>query len=105
MLSQAAAAAILSAKMKCEICETELFDKHCKLRCTNCGHFLDCSDIYLNNPKVKMPRIDMKELNKLKEQNFKERLEFIDKYAEWVKKTPNKVWSSQQKKLIDKPKR
>ena len=50
---------------------------------------------------MKTPRINLKELNRLKEENFKERLEFIDKYVEWMKKTPNKVWSSQQKNLID----
>jgi len=47
------------------------------------------------------PHIDLKELEKLKEENFRQRLEFIDKYVEWLKKTPNKEWSKQQKKLID----
>ena len=47
----------------------------------------------------KTPRINLKELDKLKEENFRERLEFIDKYVEWVKKTRNKTWSSQQKNL------
>jgi len=51
--------------------------------------------------KKKLPRVDLKELKKLKEDNFRERLEFIDKYVEWLKKTPNKEWSSQQKELID----
>jgi len=46
------------------------------------------------------PRINLKELGRLKEENFRERLEFIGKYAEWVKKTSNKKWSSQQKDLI-----
>jgi hypothetical protein len=50
---------------------------------------------------MKSPKIDLKELNRQKEENFKERLEFIDKYAAWLKKTPNKKWSSQQKKIID----
>lgn len=49
---------------------------------------------------MKTPDIDLEELKKLKEENFKERLEFIDKYVEWLKKTPNKKWSSQQKKII-----
>ena len=49
----------------------------------------------------KLPKIDLKELEKFKEENFKERLKFIDQYTEWLKKTPNKVWSSQQKKIID----
>jgi hypothetical protein len=45
--------------------------------------------------------IDLQELKKDKEQNFKERLEFIDKYVEWLKKTPNKVWSKQHKDFIE----
>ncbi|HLD02999.1 MAG TPA: hypothetical protein VJC07_04835 [Candidatus Nanoarchaeia archaeon] len=51
---------------------------------------------------MKLPRIDLKELEKMKEKNFKERLEFIDLYVDWVKKTPNSQWSLQQKKIIDK---
>jgi len=50
---------------------------------------------------MKMPDIDLKELKKQKEENFRQRLEFIDKYVEWLKKTPNKKWSKQQKELID----
>lgn len=44
--------------------------------------------------------INIEELNKEKEKNFKERLEFIDRYVEWLKATPNKVWSRQQKDII-----
>jgi uncharacterized protein YciW len=33
--------------------------------------------------------------------NRKQRLEFITKYARWVKNTPNQIWSKQQKELID----
>ncbi|HLC85834.1 MAG TPA: hypothetical protein VJG30_00915 [Candidatus Nanoarchaeia archaeon] len=47
---------------------------------------------------MEVPEVDLKEMKKFKERNTKERLEFIKKYAEWVKKTPNKKWSSQQKK-------
>jgi len=50
--------------------------------------------------KKKLPRIDLKELEKFKEDNFRERLEFIDMYVKWLKKTPNKEWSKQQKDLI-----
>ena len=53
---------------------------------------------------MKLPKIDLRKLRKFKKQNFKERLEFIDLYAEWVKKTPNKVWSAQQKNLFTKTK-
>ncbi|MEK6859343.1 MAG: hypothetical protein AABX54_00875 [Nanoarchaeota archaeon] len=49
---------------------------------------------------MEIPNIDLKELEKLKEENFKERLEFIDKYAEWIKKNKNERWSSQQKEVI-----
>ena len=49
---------------------------------------------------MKIPKINLKELKKLKEDNFKERLEFIDKYADWMKKNTNKKWSSQQAKII-----
>jgi len=49
---------------------------------------------------MKLPEIDLKELEKIKEENFKERLQFIDKYAEWLKKNKNKQWSHQQKSLI-----
>ncbi|MBW2968857.1 hypothetical protein KY314_01940 [Candidatus Woesearchaeota archaeon] len=50
---------------------------------------------------MKLPKINLKELEKFKEKNFRERLEFIDKYVEWIKKQPNKKWSSQHKDLID----
>lgn len=29
---------------QCDICDTEMLDLHCKLRCTNCGFMRDCSD-------------------------------------------------------------
>ncbi len=44
--------------------------------------------------------INIKELEEERERNFKERLKFIDIYVEWLKKTPNEVWSKQQKELI-----
>jgi len=50
---------------------------------------------------MKIPKIDLEELKKFKEQNLKERMEFIDKYAEWVKKSSNEKWSSEQKNIID----
>ncbi len=50
---------------------------------------------------MKLPKIDLEALEKMKKQNFKDRLEFIDKYAEWVLKTPNRKWSREQKRLID----
>jgi len=63
---------------------------------------LNCKNIKFKMPETTpIPKIDLEELKKFKEQNFKERLEFIEKYAEWVKSQPNKVWSKQQKELID----
>lgn len=50
---------------------------------------------------MKTPEIDLKELEKMKKDNFQRRLEFIDEYVKWLKKTSNKEWSKQQKKLID----
>ncbi len=50
---------------------------------------------------MKLPKIDLKELKKAKKENFKERLDFIDKYADWMKKSKNKKWSSQQARIID----
>jgi len=50
---------------------------------------------------MKTPNINLKELDKFKKDNFRERLEFIDKYVDWLKKTQNKKWSSEQKNLID----
>ncbi len=49
---------------------------------------------------MKTPNIDLEELRRFKEENFKERLEFIERYAEWVKSHSNKEWSSQQKEII-----
>jgi rubrerythrin len=28
----------------CDICGTRMFEKHCKIRCPNCGYTRDCSD-------------------------------------------------------------
>lgn len=46
-------------------------------------------------------KINLKELKKDKERNFKERLEFIDKYADWIKAVPDKKWSKAQKEFLD----
>lgn len=35
---------------------------------------------------MKTPKINLRELKKMKEDNFKERLEFIDMYTKWLKK-------------------
>lgn len=51
---------------------------------------------------MKRPTIDLKELQKAKEENFRERLEFLDRYAQWVKNTSNTKWSSAHKNLINR---
>lgn len=37
----------------------------------------------------------------MKEKNRKERIKFIEMYVEWLKKTPNEVWSKQQAEFIN----
>ena len=49
---------------------------------------------------MSLPTINLEELRKLKEDNFKERLKFIDSYTNWLKTNSNKKWSSEQKELV-----
>jgi len=49
---------------------------------------------------MNFPKIDLKELEKERKRNFKERLKMIDLYADWVKKNTNKKWSSEQAKML-----
>lgn len=49
------------------------------------------------------PVIELDQLALQKEQNFKERMALIDRYAEWVQAVPNEVWSHQQAKIINRP--
>ena len=49
---------------------------------------------------MKLPAINLEELKKAKEENFRERLEFLDRYAQWVKNTSNAKWSSAHKSLV-----
>jgi len=51
---------------------------------------------------MKLPEINLKELDRLKEENFKERLEFQDKYVNWMKMTSNAKWSSAQKSIVNR---
>ncbi len=46
-------------------------------------------------------KINLRELRKKRERNFEERLKFIDYWVDYIKKTPNEIWSAQQKELID----
>ena len=53
------------------------------------------------NTYMKLPKIDLKELERAKEENFQERLEFIDRHVDWMKKTNNITWSSAQKSIVN----
>ncbi len=50
---------------------------------------------------MKYPKIDLEEIEEMKKRNFKERLKFIEFYVNYLKKTPNKKWSSEQNKIIN----
>ena len=52
--------------------------------------------------KHKIPEINLKELDAEKKRNIAERRKFLDLYAEWLKRTPNSVWSRAQNILLDK---
>ena len=49
---------------------------------------------------LKLTKKDLKELEEEKKRNRKQRMDFVNMYAEWLKKTPNKVWSKQQAKYL-----
>ena len=44
--------------------------------------------------------IDVEELKKERKKDIIESLKFIHRYVEWIKKTPNEVWSRQQADLF-----
>lgn len=50
---------------------------------------------------MKLPEINLKELEKIRKKNFRERLEFQDKYMKWMKMSSNFKWSTAQKALIN----
>ena len=51
---------------------------------------------------MKLPEINLQELEKIKKENFRERLEFQDRYVNWMKTTNNAKWSSAQKAMINR---
>ncbi|HLG37761.1 MAG TPA: hypothetical protein VI338_06465 [Nitrososphaera sp.] len=51
---------------------------------------------------MKLPEINLKELERIKEKNFREKLDFQDRYVEWMKKKSNSEWSSAQKSIINR---
>ncbi len=46
-------------------------------------------------------KLDLEDLEADKKRNFEERLAFIDLYVEWLKRTPNEIWSKQQKEFME----
>lgn len=51
---------------------------------------------------MKLPKINLEEIEKAKEENFRERLEFIDRHVDWMKNTNNITWSSAQKSIVNR---
>lgn len=51
---------------------------------------------------MKLPNINLEELEKSKEENRRQRMEFIKEYVIWLKKTSNEEWSSQRRNFTDK---
>ena len=43
----------------------------------------------------------IQEAEEVRKINFKQNLEFVDYYVNWMKTVPNEVWSKQQAKLIN----
>ena len=50
----------------------------------------------------KLTKKDFEEMEKEKEMNWIQRMQFIEFHAEYLKKTPNRVWSRQQAKFLEK---
>ncbi|MCX8202406.1 MAG: hypothetical protein N3G74_01195 [Candidatus Micrarchaeota archaeon] len=46
--------------------------------------------------------VNEKKFKMNKDENRKEHFEFIRKYVEWLKKTPNKKWSKVHAKFLSK---
>jgi hypothetical protein len=51
---------------------------------------------------MKLPEINLQELEKIKKKNFRERLEFQDRYVKWMKMANNVEWSAAQKAIINR---
>jgi len=51
--------------------------------------------------KANEVKVDMEELKRFKVQNFKERLEFIKFWADYIKTHKDEDWSEQQNMLIN----
>ena len=51
---------------------------------------------------MRLPEINLQELEKIKKENFRERLEFQDRYVKWMKMANNVDWSASQKSIINR---
>jgi hypothetical protein len=51
--------------------------------------------------KAEDVQVDLEEMKKFKVENAKERLKFIDFWADYIKTHSDKEWSEQQNMLID----
>lgn len=51
--------------------------------------------------KASEVKVDMKKMKRFKEENAKERLRFIDYWANYIKTHPDEEWSEQQNIVID----
>ncbi len=80
---------------KKEVIRRNIWNKRCKdyeKDCVNCKFWKLWDEAFLKP-------LGNAVLNK--EKNLKKRLESIDNYVEWLKKTSNKEWSKRQKEIID----
>lgn len=64
----------------------------------NLRNTLRCSNRQIKRGDT-LEKIDLEALERWKEKNRRERLQFVEDYANWLKKTPNKEWSKQQAEL------
>jgi len=51
--------------------------------------------------KVEQIKFDRREFEADRRRNWKQRLEWIDFWADYMKSKPNRVWSAEQRVLID----
>ncbi len=45
--------------------------------------------------------INLSNVEEDRKKNFEQRLRYVEEYADWMKNTPNEIWSKQQKEMID----
>ncbi|HLD48859.1 MAG TPA: hypothetical protein VJB11_00685 [archaeon] len=48
-----------------------------------------------------MKKTNKKSLEEARKRNHEGNMKYIEQYVEWLKKTPNSVWSKQQAEFID----